>query len=214
MLARPDPGTLVRYTGGTTSYLATGAVYPVAEDQSGFQTRPAGTVLLDTAPGERIYAPLSMLERATSGEWKDPLLEAAYADQFTDDRELENMRSASGWTTKDSGQHEAYDSGMVRDTEKGKPRFDLMWPVGIPYDQQFMTRIAGLLARGAEKYGDRNWEKGTGQAELDRAISSASRHFAQWVAGERDEDHAAAVFFNLLQAETLRSKMEEQHART
>jgi hypothetical protein len=110
------------------------------------------------------------------------------------------------WTTKDSGAREFYDSGMVRDTEKGKPRFDLLWPEGVPYSAQYLTRCAELMARGAEKYGDRNWEKGTGDVELRRAVSSALRHLHQWVAGETDEDHAAAVFFNIMQVETLRYK--------
>src|SRR5690606_18447714 len=100
---------------------------------------------------------------------------------------------------------------MVRDTEEGKPRFDLMVPVGVPYREQMLTRFAALLARGAEKYGDRNWEKGNGQEELNRARSSAFRHFMQWFCGETDEDHASAVFFNVIQVETLKYKMRPPH---
>lgn len=113
--------------------------------------------------------------------------------------------------TLDSGAREEYASGMRRDTETGKPRFDLMWPEGVPYSEQFITRFALLLARGAEKYGDRNWEKGDSQVELGRARSSAARHFAQWLSGEEDEDHASAVLFNLLQAETLKWKLSQQY---
>ncbi len=111
------------------------------------------------------------------------------------------------FTTKDSGAREEYDSGMVRDTESGKPRFDLLLPRGVPYEDQFLTRVAGLLARGAEKYSARNWEKAAGQEELDRFKGSAFRHLMQWMADERDEDHAAAVVFNLMAYETIKWKV-------
>jgi hypothetical protein len=109
--------------------------------------------------------------------------------------------------TKDSGERMEFSSGMKRDTEAGKPRFDLLWPKGIPFEEQMLTRFAALMARGAEKYDARNWEKADSEAELDRYHSSAARHFAQWASGERDEDHAAAVMFNLMCAETLRWKL-------
>jgi hypothetical protein len=68
--------------------------------------------------------------------------------------------------------------------------------------------VAELLGRGAEKYSDRNWERASGSEELDRFKSSAQRHLMQWVTGECDEDHAAAVVFNLLAYETIKWKME------
>lgn len=108
--------------------------------------------------------------------------------------------------TKDSGDREQYDSGMVRDTNEGKPRFDLVLPEGVPYRDQLFTRVAELMARGAQKYGDRNWEKAAGEAELKRAKESAFRHFMQWYCGETDEDHAAAVFFNIQEAEFVKGK--------
>lgn len=111
------------------------------------------------------------------------------------------------YTTKDSGQREEYDSGMVRDTQEGKSRFDLVIPKGMPYDEQLLTRWANLMARGAEKYGDRNWEQGEGVAEMDRALASAFRHFMQWFTNETDEDHAAAILFNVQQVEYLKWKM-------
>jgi len=109
--------------------------------------------------------------------------------------------------TKDSGERAEYDSGMVRDTNKGKPRFDLLVPAEVPYEAQLLTRLAALMARGAEKYDARNWEKAAGTAELARFEESALRHLMQWITGESDEDHAAAVMFNLLAAETLKYKM-------
>lgn len=111
------------------------------------------------------------------------------------------------YVTKDSGKREEFDSGMVRDTQDDKPRFDLLFPLGIPYSDQFLTRVAELLARGAVKYDARNWEKAAGQAELDRFKASAMRHLIQWQAGETDEDHAAAVVFNLMGAHLVEWKL-------
>lgn len=111
------------------------------------------------------------------------------------------------YETKDSGARAQFESGMQRDTEDGKPRFDLLLPLDVPYEDQFLTRVAALLGRGAVKYESRNWEQADSQAELDRMKSSAYRHFMQWITGETDEDHAAAVVFNLLAHETTSYKM-------
>ena len=112
------------------------------------------------------------------------------------------------YETKDSGAREHFESGMQRDTQEGKPRFDLIIPEGVPYQDQLLTRFAELMARGAEKYEDRNWEKATGEAEIARGKASAFRHFMQWFCGEADEDHAVAVFFNIMLVETIRTKLE------
>lgn len=113
------------------------------------------------------------------------------------------------FTTKDSGVRAEYDSGMVRDTEEGKARFDLLFPLDVPYANQMMTRFAELMARGAKKYDARNWEKARGAEELARYKSSALRHLIQWLSGEEDEDHAAAVMFNLMAGETVKFKMQD-----
>jgi hypothetical protein len=93
--------------------------------------------------------------------------------------------------TKDSGKREQFDSGMQRDTQEGKARFDLVYPGPM------LKRWAELMGRGAEKYTANNWLKAEGDAEAERFKASAARHFAQWMNGETDEDHAAAVFFNI-----------------
>lgn len=113
----------------------------------------------------------------------------------------------ASFVTKDSGVREEFDTGMQRDTQSGKPRFDLVMPLGQPFNEQMLTRWAGLMARGAEKYDDRNWEQAATQVELDRYLSSAFRHFVQYLAGEQDEDHAAAVFFNIAGAEYVKWRM-------
>lgn len=114
----------------------------------------------------------------------------------------------SDFVTKDSGERARFESGMQRDVETGKPRFDLMIPLGVPYEEQMITRLAKLYGRGAEKYDERNWEQADSEAEMARMKSSAFRHFMQWLTGEGDEDHAAAIIFNVIAHETTRYKVE------
>ncbi len=112
------------------------------------------------------------------------------------------------YVTIDSGQKTEFNGGGVRDTQKGKPRFDLLLPHAVPYREQMLTRWAALMSRGAEKYSDRNWELFADGEALERAKASAFRHFMQWINGEDDEDHAAAVFFNIMAAEYIDGKLE------
>lgn len=95
------------------------------------------------------------------------------------------MNKAS-FITKDSGSRQEFESGMVRDTQEGKPRYDLI-PTGP------LKRLADLYARGAEKYDDDNWKKGQ---PYSRAYASLFRHLMQWRNGDTDEDHLAAVACN------------------
>jgi hypothetical protein len=114
------------------------------------------------------------------------------------------------FTTKDSGEHEQYDSGMRRDSQNGRPRFDLIRTKRQPYEEQMIYRYAMLLARGAEKYSERNWEEGDSEVELDRAKASLLRHTEQLIAGETDEDHAAAVWFNTQAIEYFRWRIAQK----
>lgn len=110
------------------------------------------------------------------------------------------------YITKDSGQRQEYASGMRRDLQDGKPRYDLVIPVGLP--DHMLKRWAMLLERGMAKYGYRNWEKANSEEELLRFKQSAFRHFIQWFEGEEDEDHAAAVFFNIQAFEATKNKVQ------
>lgn len=112
------------------------------------------------------------------------------------------------YETKDSGKREEYSTGMVRDTQDGKPRFDLLFPKDVPYQHQILTRFAQLMERGAQKYSERNWELAGTEEELERFKQSGMRHMVQWFNGETDEDHAAAVMFNLMAFETTSYKRE------
>lgn len=110
--------------------------------------------------------------------------------------------------TKDSGERAQFESGMQRDTQAGKPRFELMLPLDIPYEEQMIVRLAALYGRGAEKYDERNWEQANSRAEMDRMKASAFRHFMQWMCGETDEDHAAGAMFNIIAFETTAFKVD------
>ena len=114
--------------------------------------------------------------------------------------DAECHRSHGEFVTHDSGERIDYPSGMRRDTTKGKLRFDL-----IPLFM--LKRVAGLYTRGAEKYGDNNWQLANSEEELTRFKASAFRHFVQWLDGVRDEDHGAAVFFNIAAAEMVSDKL-------
>lgn len=106
------------------------------------------------------------------------------------------------FTTKDSGERVAFSTGMVRDVQKGKARFDLIW-------KPILWRWAELMGRGAEKYGENNWMKAATEDELNRFKASAERHMQQLLRGDTDEDHAAAVLFNVAGIEYVKGRMSQ-----
>lgn len=114
------------------------------------------------------------------------------------------------FVTKDSGKREEYYSGMKRDIQNGKPQFSLCLPKGQKYEDTLLYRWAMLMERGRDKYGWRNWELAESEEELERFKASAFRHLIQWLTDADDEeDHAAAVLFNINAAEFVKQKLEE-----
>lgn len=112
------------------------------------------------------------------------------------------------FSTKDWWTRKTFSSGMLREISDNKPRFDLMIPLEVPYEQQLLTRFANLMARWADKYKERNWEVACTQDELNRFRESAIRHFFQWFTNTEDwEDHAAAIIFNIQWAEYVKYKL-------
>ena len=97
---------------------------------------------------------------------------------------------------KDGGARTEFASGMVRDTAEGKIDWELV------FNGPMLERWAIHLTKGNAKYpdpepGKANWQRASGIEEQVRFRKAAARHFAQWMRGDQDEDHAAAVFFNL-----------------
>jgi hypothetical protein len=113
---------------------------------------------------------------------------------------------SNGFVTKDSGERQTFATGMQRDSAQKDLRPDLVFG-------PMLIRWAELMGRGANKYGERNWEKARTQEELDRFRASAFRHFVQWFYGlNSEEDHAAAIFFNVAGAEYVRERMTDTPA--
>lgn len=88
---------------------------------------------------------------------------------------------------KDSGKKQEFETGAMRDAREGKGRYDLLPPTAI-------RRLALIYEKGAQKYGERNWEKGM---PVSRFLDSALRHIAEHIEGYRDEDHLAQAMWNI-----------------
>ena len=113
-----------------------------------------------------------------------------------------DLNTGERFTIKDSGKREEFAGGMVRDTTEGKINWSLV------ADGPMLKRWAVHLTNGAKKYAVRNWMLAEGEVELNRARESAFRHFMQWYYGDRDEDHGAAVMFNINEVEYIKEKNE------
>jgi hypothetical protein len=157
-----------------------------------------------------------LLEGVTLTDWDgelekqrlENLINTARIDRISTDwtRRALQTGSETAFTVKDSGERHRFDSGMVRDTTTGKVNF---WRVFIG---PMLERWAAHVSKAAVKYPDvtpgvPNWTLAEGEEELQRFIDSAARHFYQWIRGDRDEDHAAAVMFNINGAEYVRQRM-------
>lgn len=70
------------------------------------------------------------------------------------------------------------DLGGAHKNDDGKPRLDLLPP-------ELMLAVGQVLAFGAKKYGDRNWELGM---RWGRAYAAMQRHLLAWWAGEDTDD--------------------------
>ncbi len=87
---------------------------------------------------------------------------------------------------EDSGERREFKSGAVRDRGGFKPRPDLISP-------HANLREGAWLAKGAEKYGVRNYEKGI---PISECLASLNRHLEAYKLGSQEEDHMAAIRTN------------------
>lgn len=110
----------------------------------------------------------------------------------------------SKFEVKDSGKRAQFAGGMVRDTDDDKPRYDLV------FDGPMLKRWGEHLTKGAKKYAPRNWMRARGVAEKERFRESLVRHFFQYLNGDDDEDHAAAIFFNINGLEYMKEKEQQE----
>lgn len=87
----------------------------------------------------------------------------------------------------DSGKRRNFDTGAVRDISPGKGRCDLL-PMCV------LLRLSKHYEAGAEKYSERNWERGIPAHSF---ADSALRHLFKYMDGHSDEDHLIAAIWNL-----------------
>lgn len=103
----------------------------------------------------------------------------------------------------DSGNRTALgDTGFVRDIQSGKGRMDL-----LPWHA--IMELSKHCEEGAEKYGERNIDKGAPQSSL---LNSATRHLAKYIMGWNDENHLRAAFWNIawaLEQEVVKPDMQD-----
>lgn len=134
-----------------------------------------------------------------------------HSQNFVVDRELladvvDDIKDEVNFIVKDSGKRQQFESGMVRDTREGKTDYTSI------LDGPMLTRWAEHLTKAKVKYPDirpgvANWTLAAGEEELNHFKKSAFGHFIKWIRGDRDEDHAAALYFNVNGYEFVREKL-------
>lgn len=104
------------------------------------------------------------------------------------DREVETeVKTDVKTEVESSGEMTVFESGAVRDKKTGKGRCDLL-PACV------LLRLAKHYERGAERYGEYNWQKGI---PCHSFVDSALRHMLKYMDGWTDEDHLIAAIWNL-----------------
>lgn len=94
----------------------------------------------------------------------------------------------NSYTIETSGVQEEFIGGAVRDTQEGKPRYDLIPILGL-------RRVAIHYGSGARHYKEWNWALGI---KFSRMMASLLRHAFARMCGSKKEDHLAAIVFNAL----------------
>jgi hypothetical protein len=100
---------------------------------------------------------------------------------------------------RDSGERQEFETGAKRDTQDGKPRYGL-----VPVEP--LLRLAMHYTKGADKYDDNNWKKGI---PMSRSWESLERHVQAFKAGDKVEDHLAAIAWNAFALMWYEEKMPE-----
>jgi hypothetical protein len=107
----------------------------------------------------------------------------------------------------DSGRRHTNEAGFTREPDDDKQ--DLTWIFDIEgldlVPRELIERLAAHYTNGARKYSPDNWRLGTDPTSLARYRRSAARHVFAWWRGEQDEDHAAAIAWNVFTYEINKS---------
>lgn len=115
----------------------------------------------------------------------------------------------SEFTIKDSGTRTEFSGGMVRDASAGF-KTDYTSVMFGP----MLERWAIHCTKGRDKYPDQapgvpNWTLASGADEFLHARGSLLRHLMAYLRGDTDEDHAAAIMFNVNVMEYVRPLIED-----
>lgn len=128
-----------------------------------------------------------------------------------------NQPCACGWKSvdhglADSGAREVAANGFTREPDADKP--DLSWLFEIEglelVPREMIERIAKHFANGSKKYAPDNWRRGTSPEALARYRRSVARHVFAWFRRETDEDHTAAIAWNLFIFEINKAQAERE----
>lgn len=107
---------------------------------------------------------------------------------------------------KDEGEKLVSSSGVLRNVVAHKIDF-----LNILHGPM-LKRWAAHLTKAKKMYPDvaigvPNWTQAKTLEDIQRFRESALRHMLQWLAGDVDEDHAAAIFFNINGVEHTKDKL-------
>lgn len=113
------------------------------------------------------------------------------SDFFTTSMNLHKGITMSN-TENGTADKRVFSTGSTRDSIEGKLRYDLIPPSAL-------ERLAAVYTRGAEQYGDRNWEKGQ---PISTVYGSLMRHLQNWMQqkspSKPGDDDIAQVIWNAI----------------
>jgi hypothetical protein len=92
-------------------------------------------------------------------------------------------------------------SGAIRSCTESKIDYSSL------FDGPMADRYAKHMTEAAKTKGKKNWMKAHTEEDLERFVEGALRHIRQWYRGDTDEDHAAAVIFNIFGAEHVKEQL-------
>lgn len=156
--------------------------------------------------GERQGFETGAVRDTANGKYRPELISPVFVERFED--LLESGYSPTGSMAKAMRAINDYRMGHRHNADDGcydylmiaAAEVMVMLDDGTSFDGSTMSpelvkRLGNWLALGAAKYAARNWEKGI---PLDRTMASLLRHINEHRAGDRSEDHLAAIECNLM----------------
>jgi hypothetical protein len=153
-----------------------------------------------------IYCPESRFDIAENcykhGDCKDCWREAVKDIQFKDDIQAIEEVLTDGKKEELSTIKTTFATGAWRNNKEGKGDCLSIPPNAI-------LRLSKLYEKGAKEYGQFNFMKGIPCTSF---IDSAERHLLKYKAGWDDEDHLAAIVFNILgimEMEAIKPEMQD-----